>query len=193
MGPWPSASWSAAVGAPTPRWGWHQLEPAWAARLVADAALPAGALVIDVGAGHGALTGPLIAAGARVIAVEWHPARARYLRRHFGDRVVVVQADACDLRLPRQPYHVVANPPFGVTTALLRRLLQPGSRLLSAHLVLQHQAARRWCDHDAPGRARWTRTFAATRGAVIPRGAFHPRPPVDTRVLVIRRREVERT
>jgi 23S rRNA (adenine-N6)-dimethyltransferase len=176
------------VGASTPRWGWHQLEPAWAARLVADAALPVGALVIDVGAGHGALAGPLIAAGARVIAVEWHPARVRYLRRHFGDRVVVVQADACDLRLPRQPYHVVANPPFGITTALLRRLLQPGSRLRSAHLVLQHQAARRWSGHDAPGRVRWAQTFAAGRGPVIPRDAFRPRPPVDARVLVIRRR-----
>ena len=181
------------MGAPPPRWGWHQLQPDWAARLVADAALPAGALVIDVGAGHGALTGQLAAAGARVIAVERHPARARYLRQRFGDRIVVVQADACDLRLPRQPYHVVANPPFGVTTALLRRLLQPGSRLRSAHLVLQHQAARRWSGRDAPGRARWVQTFAATRGPVIPRGAFRPRPPVDTRVLVIRRREADRS
>jgi 23S rRNA (adenine-N6)-dimethyltransferase len=178
------------VGASAPWWGWHQLEPGWAARLVADATLPPDALVIDIGAGHGALTGALIAGGARVIAVEWHPGRARHLRRRFGDRIVVVQADACDLRLPRRPYYVVANPPFGVATALLRRLLQPGSRLRGAHLVLPQHTARRWSGPDAPGHARWVQTFTATRGPVIPRAAFRPRAPVDTRVLVIRRRQV---
>jgi 23S rRNA (adenine-N6)-dimethyltransferase len=175
------------VGASTPRWGWHQLESRWAARLVAEAALPPDALVIDIGAGHGALTGPLIAAGARVIAVEWHPARARYLRHRFGDRIVVVQADASDLRLPRRPYHVVANPPFGITAALLRRLLQPGSRLRRAHLVLPPHAAIRWSGRDAPGRARWAQTFTTTRGPAIPRSAFRPSPPVAASVLVIDR------
>jgi 23S rRNA (adenine-N6)-dimethyltransferase len=176
------------VGASTPWWGWHQLDPLWAARLVAEAALPPDALVIDIGAGRGALTAPLIEAGARVIAVELHPSRARDLRRRFGDRIVVVQADAGDLRLPRQPYHVVANPPFGITTALLRRLLQPGSRLRRAHLVLPHHAASRWSGHDAPGHARWARTFTATRGRVVPRSAFRPPPPVNARVLVVDRR-----
>ena len=37
---------------------------------------------------------------------------------------------------PASPYDVVANPPFGITTALLRRLLQPGSRLRTARLIL---------------------------------------------------------
>ena len=180
------------MGASSPRWGWHQLEPGWAAKLVADAALPANALVIDIGAGHGALTAPLVARGVRVIAVESHPARARYLRRRFGDSIVVVRADASDLRLPLGPYHVVANPPFAITTAVLRRLLQPGSRLRSAHLVLQHQAARRWSGHTAPGRARWARTFAITMGPVMPRSAFRPRPAVSARVLVIHRRSEQR-
>jgi 23S rRNA (adenine-N6)-dimethyltransferase len=60
----------------------------------------------------------LVAAGARVVAVELHPVRCASLRRRFAqDRVVVVRADARDLRLPRRPFRVVANPPFVVTTA----------------------------------------------------------------------------
>jgi 23S rRNA (adenine-N6)-dimethyltransferase len=174
------------VGGPSPRWGWHQLQPRWAARLVADAAVAPGALVLDIGAGLGAVTAVLLAGGARVIAVEAHPTRARALRDRFGDAMVVVQADAADLRLPRRPYHVVANPPFAVSTAVLRRLLQPGSRLCTAHLVLPRHAAARWASRHAPAHARWSRTFAV--GRAVPASAFWPPAPAPCRVLVIRRR-----
>jgi 23S rRNA (adenine-N6)-dimethyltransferase len=176
------------VSAAQRRWGWHALDPDWAERLVADARLPPGALVLDVGAGAGALTEPLVRTGARVIAVEAHPGRARSLRERFDGDLVVVQADARDMRLPRRPYHVVANPPFGITTALLRRLLQPGSRLLSARLIVQDQAARRWSGPAAPASRRWWTTFEVTPGPRLPRKAFSPPPHVDARVLVIRRR-----
>jgi 23S rRNA (adenine-N6)-dimethyltransferase len=83
---------------------------------------------------------------------------------------------------------VVANPPFGLTTALLRRLLQPGTRLVSAHLVLQAQAARRWAGPSAPGTRRWSRHHVATLGPTVPRSAFRPRPPVPARVLRVSRR-----
>jgi 23S rRNA (adenine-N6)-dimethyltransferase len=169
------------------RWGWHQLSAEWAERLVAEASIEAGDLVLDVGAGRGALTGPLLDAGARVVAIEAHPERAHYLRQRFGRRIVVVQADAGDLRLPRRPYHVVASPPFGVTGALLERVLQRGSRLRAAHMVLQEQAAVRWAGPAAPAAARWSATFVPSLGAKVPRRAFTPPPRVNARVLVIQR------
>jgi 23S rRNA (adenine-N6)-dimethyltransferase len=82
----------------------------------------------------------------------------------------------------------VANPPFGISTALLRRLLQPGSRLCSAQLILQDQTARRWASPAGPGAQRWGRHFEVTVGPRVPRRAFAPAPPVDARVLIIRRR-----
>ena len=170
------------------RWGWHQLDRRWATRLVDAAGVGPGDWVLDIGAGLGALTAPLVASGAHVIAVEAHPERARFLKQHFGGAVAVVQADAADLRLPRRPFHVVANPPFATTAAVLGRLLQPGSRLLSAHLVLQDQAARRWAAPTAPGRVRWSSTFDVTSGWPIPPSAFRPPPPVRARLLVVRRR-----
>lgn len=100
--------------------------------------------MLDIGAGDGALTGPLLATGARVVAFELHPGRAAELQRRFtGQRLTVVRADVADLRLPRQPFKVVANPPFALTTAILRRLLHPGSRLQRADLVLPEWAATR--------------------------------------------------
>jgi 23S rRNA (adenine-N6)-dimethyltransferase len=169
-------------------WGWHQLDPRWADRLVRQAALPPGALVLDIGAGTGALTRPLLEIGARVIAVEAHPGRARALSERFGRDITVVRADAADLRLPRRDFHVVANPPFAITSALMRRLLHRGSRLATAHLLLDQRAARRWVSPDAPGIGRWGLDFEVTVGRRLPRRAFRPPPHVDVVVVRIVRR-----
>lgn len=176
------------MGAASQRWGWHRLSPEWAERLVTASGVGPGDTVLDIGAGTGALTAPLVSTGARVIAVEQHPQRARALQDRFGDEIVLVRADAADLRLPRRPYHVVANPPFAITSDVLRRLLQRGSRLLSAHLVLQEAAARRWTSARAPGAGRWSQTHLASLGPALPRRAFTPPPRVAARVLVLRRR-----
>lgn len=149
-----------------------------------------GELVLDIGAGFGTLTECLLQAGVRVVAVELHDQRAGALRDRFaGCPVTVVQADAADLRLPRRPFRVVANPPFAVVKPLLGRLLAPGSRLYAADLVVSWHMAARWVSGDAPGAGRWISTFQASPGAAVPREAFIPAPPRDARVLVIRRHE----
>jgi 23S rRNA (adenine-N6)-dimethyltransferase len=182
-------------------WGWHRLADDWAARVVAAADVRPGELVLDIGAGQGALTRPLVQAGARVIAIELHPGRAEALRRRFGGTasggrnddsasgngrassvsgVTVVQADAASLRLPRQPFRVVASPPYGITADLLSLLLGPGSRLVAADLVLQRAAVRKYAE-------RRVRGCRITQGLAVPRRAFTPPPRVDSAVLVIRR------
>jgi 23S rRNA (adenine-N6)-dimethyltransferase len=171
------------------RWGWHRLADAWACRLVAEAGIVPGDLVVDIGAGTGAITGPLVRAGARVVAVELHPERAGRLRARFaGAPVTVVEADAATLRLPGRPFRVVANPPFAVTTAILRRLLAPDSRLLSADLVVPRHVAVRWASGRGAGAARWAGTFDAGLGRAVPRSAFHPAPPGPAAVLHLARR-----
>ena len=169
------------------RWGWHELAERWAREIVRDAGIAPGDLVLDVGAGTGALTAPLLAVGARVVAVEFHPARARILRRRFADADVdVVQADAGDLRLPRRPFRVVANPPFALTTALLKRILQPGSALVTADLVVPRHVARRWTRPNAPGAHRWQQVHAPSTGRSLPARAFRPTATQPIQVLRIR-------
>jgi 23S rRNA (adenine-N6)-dimethyltransferase len=136
--------------------------------------------VLDIGAGEGALTAHLVRAGAQVVAVELNAQRACVLRERFPG-VTVVHADAESLRLPGRPFRVVANPPYGISSGLLRTLLAPGSRLTAADLVLQRAVVRRY----ASGAAR---RFSLTAGLALPRRAFLPPPQVDSAVLVIRRR-----
>jgi 23S rRNA (adenine-N6)-dimethyltransferase len=171
-------------------WGWHRLDSRWVARLVAGAGVRRGDLVLDVGAGTGAITAQLVAAGARVVAVELHPGRAAALHERFaGSPVTVVTADARDLRLPRRSFKVVANPPFAVTTALLRRITGPASRLDRASLVLPAWAAGRWSHGRGAGPAAARHAFTYTRGPTVPAAAFRPPPPADPAILLIRRRD----
>lgn len=145
--------------------------------------------MLDVGAGSGAITAPLVRAGARVVAVELHRQRVCDLRARFaGQPVKVVQADASGLRLPGRPFRIVANPPFGISTALLRRILAPGSHLVTAHIVLPLHVARRWMSPRAPGAGRWVRVFDSAVVARLPPDAFRPAAPMDVVVFRIRRR-----
>jgi 23S rRNA (adenine-N6)-dimethyltransferase len=161
-------------------WGWHRLTDEWAARVVAAAGVRPGELVLDIGAGQGALTAHLVRAGARVVAVELHPRRAAVLRERFPG-ITVLHADATAIPLPARPFRVVANPPYGISSSLLRTLLAPGSRLVAADLVLQRAVARK----HASGAAR---RFTLAVGLTLPRHAFLPPPHVDSAVLVVRAR-----
>ena len=165
-------------------WGWHRLADEWAARVVAAAAVRPGELVFDIGAGTGALTGHLVQAGARVVAVELHPGRAALLRQRFP-QITVIEADARSLRLPGRPFRVIASPPYAITADLLDLLLGTRTRLVAADLVLQRAVVRKYAGQRGPRAARAHRMSV---GLVVPRHAFRPPPRVDSAVLVVRRR-----
>jgi len=170
----------AASGRSRREWGWHRLTDEWAARVVAAAGVRPGELVLDVGAGHGALTAHLVAAGARVVAVELNPRRAGVLRSRCPG-ITVVEGDALCMPLPGRAFRVVANPAYGISSELLRRLLARGSKLYAADIVLQRAVARRYAASATP-------RFSGAVGLGLPRRAFVPPPHVDSAVLVIRRR-----
>jgi 23S rRNA (adenine-N6)-dimethyltransferase len=167
-----------------------------AARLVADAGVTSAHRVVDLGAGTGALTAALAARGASVLAVELDHELAVGLARRFAGapNVTVWSADLGDVPLPVTPYRVVANPPFGHTSAVLRRLLdEPAGGLERADVVVQWQVARHRARVDGGGPAdllgaTWAPWWRFTRGRRLPAACFRPRPTVDAAVLTVTRR-----
>lgn len=170
--------------------------PSVVQELLARADLRPGDRVLELGAGTGALTLPLATAGARVTAVERDGVWAARLRRRVRDaglqeRVAVVEADLRRLRLPPPPYRVVSNIPFGLTTKVLRLLLDdPEAGPDRADLLVQREVAVKRC-HEPPTTLRsaaWAPWWSFELGPVVPRQAFRPVPGVDGAWLVVRKR-----
>jgi 23S rRNA (adenine-N6)-dimethyltransferase len=152
-----------------------------------------GSLVLDLGAGTGALTRALADAGARVCAVELDRSALKQLRARFDahPHVEVVEGDATAVRLPGEPFAVVANLPFAAGTAILRRLLgDPHVRLTQLDAIVEWGLATKRT-------AVWPSTvLGCTWGAWyelslvrrVPRACFAPPPTVDAALLRATRR-----
>jgi len=177
------------------RLGQNFLQADVAGALVAEAAFSERDLVVEIGAGRGALTFVLAERGVRVIALERDPDWAARLRReverHASWNVSVVCCDALGYRLPRRPFRALGSLPFGATTALLRHLLDdPGSGLQRADLVVQREVARKRAASPPTTMlsTSWAPWWTFEAGRRIPADAFRPVPAVEAAVLRVRRR-----
>ncbi|PXY25171.1 dimethyladenosine transferase [Prauserella coralliicola] len=150
-------------------------------------------LVVDFGAGFGAITAPLARTGARVIAVERDPVFVRKLSKRVSQHpnVRVVTADARSFPLPRKDFLVVANIPYSISTALLRRLLTPKvTALRRAALIVEWGFAKRLTTSVPRTKelAWWAGRFDLSLERRVPARCFRPAPTVDSAQLNIRRR-----
>jgi 23S rRNA (adenine-N6)-dimethyltransferase len=163
-----------------------------AAELVRSAGLTRDDFVLEIGAGTGRLTAELAPVVRHVVAVELDPSLARELRARVADNVTVVQGDGLRYPLPTEPFRVVANLPFGQTTAFLHHLLDdPSVPLVRADLVVE------W-GYTLKRAAVWPSTLlGATWGAWwtfridrrLAAQCFEPAPSVDAGLLVVARRD----
>jgi 23S rRNA (adenine-N6)-dimethyltransferase len=169
--------------------GRHALRSrALADELIRAAEVHRGDLVLDLGAGAGMLTGALRAAGARVVAVELDPELVSRLRSRFAadDRVHVVAGDAARVRLPREPFAVVANLPFATGTAILRRLLDdPTVPLRRVDAIVEwglaEKRTRTWPSTQLG--CYWSAWYELSAPRRVDRSAFAPPPSVAAGVL----------
>ena len=165
-----------------------------ASEFVREAGVAPGDLVVDIGAGAGALTRALAAAGAEVLALELAPDLVRELHRRFeaSRSVTVIEADALDWEWPARPFAVVANLPFARSGAILAHMLRdPCGALRRAEVIVQWDFAAK---HAAvwPTTLKstyWRAWFDMTITGRLARTAFSPPPSVDAAVLRFDRRQ----
>jgi len=164
--------------------------------ILAAAAPTAGRRVLEIGPGLGILTGGLLAAGARVTAVEIDRGMVAHLRGAFAlelaaGALALVEGDVLDEDLAAlviPPYDVVANLPYHVTSPVLHRLLggERGPRPERCVLMVQREVAERIA--APPGSMSYLSVFVQYHAAPaivrrVPRDAFEPAPDVESAVL----------
>jgi 23S rRNA (adenine-N6)-dimethyltransferase len=163
-----------------------------AAALIERSSLSEQDVVLEIGPGPGTLTAELARRCKQVIAVEKDPSLAVDLRQRLAalPNLALHTGDFLDHPLPRKPYKVFANIPFGITTAIIERLTGAPNPPEDAYLVIQLEAAQMFL-----GRPRQTLKalllypwFELSLAHRFRRSDFTPRPQVHAVLLRIRKR-----
>ena len=166
-----------------------------AQRTVGAADLSPSDHVLEVGPGLGILTRALAERAGRVVAVELDRRLVEVLTQTLGElsNVEVLHGDILDMDpaglFPAQvQYKVVANLPYYITSAVIRHILEASSPPQLMVIMVQREVAERIT--AAPGEMSLLAVSVQFYGvprvvARVPRGAFYPRPKVDSAVVRI--------
>jgi len=157
--------------------------------------------VLEIGAGLGALTRPLLERGLQVTAVERDRDLLPVLRQelaHYIDsqQLTLLEADAKTLdyaallgALPA-PRVLAGNLPYQLTGPLLRQTSKVAALMARAVFLVQLEVADRLV--ATPGSGDYGALsvfiqagFAGQRAMVVRAGAFYPQPNVDSAVVVL--------
>lgn len=162
--------------------------------------------VLEIGPGRGALTGLLAERAGRLVLIEFDHALAAWHRSQYPDneRVTVVDGDVLKVDLAEilsvaaVKWRVVANLPYNISTEVLFRLNNVRDRLSRMTLMLQKEVGERLS--AVPGCSAYGVTtvllslwFDIRIEFIVPPGAFHPAPKVDSAVLTFVVRQAPRT
>jgi 16S rRNA (adenine1518-N6/adenine1519-N6)-dimethyltransferase len=148
-------------------------------------------LVVEIGAGRGALTRKLLERAERVVALELDPHLVEHLRAKFAGepRLEIVQADALETDFAqwgRVP--IAGNLPYYIASAILERVTRMNPP--RGVFLIQQEVAERLI--AKPGGREYgfltvqiaTRMEARLLFCVKP-AAFHPPPKVDSAVVLL--------
>lgn len=162
--------------------------------IVNTADIQPGERVVEIGPGVGVLTKELLDAGARVTAIEldarFLPILQQYAmqdQQGATGKLEIVHANALSVPFPNDPYKVVANIPYHITSPLLRHAYLEGRPPQSMTLLIQREVAEKICDPEHAGMLTiLVALFGTPRVVTIVKpGAFLPPPAVDSAVLHI--------
>jgi len=159
-------------------------------------------LIVEVGAGRGALTAWLTGKAGRVIAIEKDERLVAGLRDMVPDNVEVIHGDilTLDFRAILRKAHVsalrlVGNIPYSISTPLLFRVLDERELLSDCVFLLQKEVAERIT--AGPGTKSYAplgillrNEFEARIPFAVAPGSFSPPPKVRSALLTLRRRPV---
>jgi 16S rRNA (adenine1518-N6/adenine1519-N6)-dimethyltransferase len=150
--------------------------------------------VVELGPGLGTLTAALLRAGAQVIAIDADRDMLGVLRRELGHLPALDarhgDASALDLAAMAQgrPVALAGNLPYAITGSIFRGLVGQHACVDRAVLMVQREVRDRLLGE--PGSKQYGALSVFTRAVfevrpvcLVPAGAFHPPPRVESAVI----------
>jgi 16S rRNA A1518/A1519 N6-dimethyltransferase RsmA/KsgA/DIM1 with predicted DNA glycosylase/AP lyase activity len=150
-----------------------------------------GLLCVDLGAGNGSITDAALLRTGPIWAIEVDKRLAQRLRTRFEaePRVTVVEADLTSAPPPSVPFVIAANPPFNLSTLLVRRWVA-AEHFQSGALIVERPFAGRVS--GGFGATKLSISLGAYVEMAVPfevrPAEFNPRPRVDAAILTAARR-----
>jgi len=151
-------------------------------------------LVIEIGAGRGALTESLLERADRVVAIEVDPVLIQYLRQKFREalesgKLLLIEGDILKIDLSAWGQAVIAgNLPFYITSPILERLFASHESWNRAVLMVQSEVADRIVASPGSRDYGYLSVVVQVQAQVerlfqVPREAFRPPPKVASAVV----------
>ncbi len=151
--------------------------------------------IVEIGPGIGVLTKELLERATKVTAIELDERMIPLLQQYVSDnlsaksyQLSALQENALQSKMPEDPYKVVANIPYHITSPLLRHVFIESKRPPSSlTLLIQKEVADRICDQENAGILTIIVGLfgTATKVCNVPPSAFIPPPKVDSAVIHI--------
>jgi 16S rRNA (adenine1518-N6/adenine1519-N6)-dimethyltransferase len=165
-------------------------------KIVASADLTPEDKVLEIGAGLGTLTRPLAEQAAQIVAVEIDRRLIPILEQELGGyaNVTIIQGNILKMDpaalMEGQDYKVISNLPYGITSSVLRQLLEARPSPNRMVLTMQREVAQRILAQDGRMSLLAISVHFYAQPKLLLRirpGAFYPPPEVESAVISLDR------
>lgn len=157
----------------------------------------AGDLIIEIGAGKGALTFYLAKTEAKIFAIEKDKTLIPYLKKQEFPNLTVLEEDALRVKfgdlLQGRAGKIVGNLPYAISSPLMFKVLEEKASVTSCVFLLQKEVAQRVC--ALPGTKKYAplsiffqNDFHTRLHFRVPASSFSPPPRVESALLSLRKR-----
>lgn len=151
--------------------------------------------ILEIGPGKGIITDFLIKQNKKIIAIEADPKLFSELQMKYVNvtNLSLIQADFLKYTTPNEPFIIVSNIPFNITANIVRKITDDQSKLHTAYLIMQKDAAIKFLGaphaHSPLLSHILNINFEIKLLMDIDKSNYNPRPKFDTAFVYIRRRE----
>ena len=156
-------------------------------------------IILEIGPGKGALTEKLLGTRCKVLAIEKDKELYEILQNKFAEQIklntlILVCGDILDFNtnaygLKPSTYKIIANIPYNITGAILKKFLGGLNQPESMVLMVQNEVAKRIMARDKKESILSISVKAYGEPKMVmkvPARYFSPRPKVDSAIIAIK-------